>query len=271
MCCPFSLGELAPRSPGGEGNRISEPPSPEETGGLDPDDLTLEDLVSDLVFAQEEPPRWVILISIDQVTLIDRYKWNASRLLSFDLGDILSRKEPDTLLATATLLHREHTCPPEGTPLLDELDENSHRHAYSVSDDLKYALRESIELLGNEAVWYLRNKLKQGVFNERLDAGQLSLECLRYMYRLLFLFYIEARRELGYAPMDADVYREGYSLESLRDLEQADLRTSEDSEGYFIDMSLKQLFGLIWQGYRPSGRNNSALNAVRGGVHLRHV
>ncbi|MFZ4678386.1 MAG: N-6 DNA methylase, partial [Nodosilinea sp.] len=231
----------------------------QETGDLDPD-LTLEDVVSDLVFAQEEPPRWVMLVSIDQVTLIDRYKWNASRLLSFDLGDILARKEPDTLLATATLLHREHTCPPEGTPLLDELDENSHRHAYSVSDDLKYALRESIELLGNEAVWYLRHKLKEGVFNERLDAGQLSLECLRYMYRLLFLFYIEARRELGYAPMDAEVYREGYSLESLRDLEQADLRTTEDSEGYFIDLSLTQLFGLVWQGYPAEREEQTAFN-----------
>ena len=226
----------------------------------EPWDLTLEDVVSDLVFAQEEPPRWVMLVSIDQVTLIDRYKWNASRLLSFDLGNILARKEPDTLLATATLLHREHTCPPEGTPLLDELDENSHRHAYSVSDDLKYALRESIELLGNEAVWYLRHKLKEGVFNERLDAGQLSLECLRYMYRLLFLFYIEARRELGYAPMDAEVYREGYSLESLRDLEQADLRTAEDSEGYFIDLSLTQLFGLVWQGYPPQLEEQTVLN-----------
>ena len=28
-------------------------------------------------------------------------------------------------------------------------------------------------------------------------AGQLGLECVRYMYRLLFLFYIEARPELG--------------------------------------------------------------------------
>ncbi|MEB3290369.1 MAG: hypothetical protein VKI82_10665, partial [Leptolyngbya sp.] len=264
MADVLSLGLVAltpSPSPTGRGEPEDSltPPSPWGEGGWGGEGC-LEDIVSDLVFAQEDPPRWVILVSLDQVTLIDRYKWNASRLLSFDLGDILSRKEPDTLLATATLLHREHTCPPEGTPLLDELDENSHRHAYSVSDDLKYALRESIERLGNEAVWYLRNKLKEGVFNERLDAGQLSLECLRYMYRLLFLFYIEARRELGYAPMDADVYREGYSLESLRDLEQADLRTAEDSEGYFIDLSLKQLFGLIWQGYPAEREQQQALN-----------
>ena len=31
-------------------------------------------------------------------------------------------------------------------------------------------------------------------------AEQLSLEALRFVCRLLFLFYIEARPELGYAP-----------------------------------------------------------------------
>ncbi|MBD2514684.1 hypothetical protein H6G93_06610 [Nostoc sp. FACHB-973] len=215
-------------------------------------DLTIEDIISDYIFSQDEPPRWLLLVSVHQIILIDRFKWNASRLLRFDLSEILSRKESDTLLATATLLHKEHTCPSEGTALLDELDENSHRHAFSVSDDLKYALRKSIEILGNEAVWYVRNKLKTGVFSGQLDEGQLSIECLRYMYRLLFLFYIEARRDLGYAPMNAEIYREGYSLESLRELEQVELRTEEDKNGYFINTSLTKLFEIIWQGYAPS-------------------
>jgi len=74
----------------------------------------------------------------------------ASRLLRFDLGALLGENNPDALLAAATLLHREHTCPTGGgTPLLDELDENSHKHAYEVSSDLKYALRRSIELHRN--------------------------------------------------------------------------------------------------------------------------
>ncbi len=214
--------------------------------------ITVEDIVSDYIFSQDEPPRWLLLASIHQIILIDRFKWNASRLLRFDLSEILSRKESDTILVIATLLHKEHTCPSEGTALLDELDENSHRHAFAVSDDLKYALRKSIELLGNEAVWYIRTKLKEGVFSGQLNAGQLSIECLRYMYRLLFLFYIEARRELGYAPMNADIYREGYSLESLRELEQVELRTEEDKNGYFINASLTKLFEIIWQGYAPS-------------------
>ncbi|MFK8186603.1 MAG: hypothetical protein AB8B99_24760, partial [Phormidesmis sp.] len=228
--------------------------------------LTLEEIVSDWVFTQEEPPRWLLVVSLEQVVLIDRFKWNASRLLSFDIGDILARKEVDTLLAVTTLLHKEHTCPKEGSPLLDELDENSHRHAYSVSDDLKYALRECIELLGNEAVWYIRDVRKQGVFNGRLDEEQLSRECLRYMYRLLFLFYIEARRELGYAPMDSAVYREGYSLESLRELEQTELRTAEDSEGYFIDASLKKLFRLVWEGYPKQSEAQQEINLANAEI-----
>ena len=222
--------------------------------------IDFEDLISDYIFAQDDPPRWVILVGIHQIVLLDRFKWNASRLLRFDLEEILARLDSNALQAKAILLHREHTCPSEGTALLDELDENSHKHAFSVSDDLKYALRESIELLGNEAVWYKQNKLKEGVYKGKLDEGQLTRECLRYMYRLLFLFYIEARRELGYAPMNSDIYRNGYSLEFLRNLEQAELRTTEDSEGYFIDASIKKLFKLVWEGFPELDYEQSSLN-----------
>nr|MDJ0572097.1 hypothetical protein [Pleurocapsa sp. MO_192.B19] len=222
--------------------------------------IDFEDLVSDYIFAQDDPPRWLILAGIHQIVLLDRFKWNASRLLRFDLEEILARLDNDALQAKAILLHREHTCPSEGTALLDELDENSHKHAFSVSDDLKYALRESIELLGNEAVWYKCNKLKEKRSKVKKDEEQLTLECLRYMYRLLFLFYIEARRELGYAPMNSDVYRQGYSLEFLRNLENVDLRTTEDTEGYFIDASIKKLFKLVWEGFPEQDYEQTELN-----------
>jgi type I restriction-modification system DNA methylase subunit len=220
--------------------------------------MNLEDLLTEQVFAQDNPPRWVILFSIDQMVLVDRHKWNASRLLRFDLQEFLNERDPDSLLVVATLLHREHTCPTEGSALLDELDENSHRHTYSVSEDLKFALREAIELLGNEALYYRREVSKRRVFSSEaqrergereIDPDRLKQECLRWVYRLLFVFYIEARPELGYVPMGSEVYREGYSLETLRDLEQAELLTSEDENGYFIDTSIRRLFKLLWEGY----------------------
>ena len=212
-----------------------------------------EQLINNRVFAQDNPPRWLLLIGRDELLLIDRFKWGASRLLRFEVGTLFAERQADAFLAAATLLHREHLCPSEGgTPLLDSLDENSHKHAYEVSGDLKYALRKSIELLGNEAVWHIRYKQKDAAF-QLVDEKQLSEECLRFMYRLLFLFYIEARPELNYIPMGSEVYRRGYSLERLRDLEQVPLLSDADRESTYIHDSLERLFQMIWEGYPKRG------------------
>ena len=169
---------------------------------------TWDEVVTRRIFGQDHPPRWLLVLSFSRVLLIERGKWTHNRLLRFDLDEILGRREDATLKAAAALLHRDCLLPPEGQSLLDSLDENSHKHAFAVSEDLKYALRESIELIGNEAIRYLREVLKDKVYDRTDDAlaGQLGLECLRYMYRLLFLFYIEARPDLGYAPMDSETY-----------------------------------------------------------------
>jgi wobble nucleotide-excising tRNase len=189
------------------------------------------DLINDVIFKLPEPPRWVMLISDRQLLLIDRYKWLQNRLLRFDLDEILGRKDDVTLKATAALLHQESLVPLEGNSLLDSLDENAHRHAFGVSEDLKYALREAIELLGNEAAEQLIERKDIAYTGKTaLDPDQLSRECLRYMYRMLFLFYIEARPDLAYVPIQSEAYRKGYSLEALRDLEMVKL-TSEDTLG----------------------------------------
>ena len=225
-----------------------------------PEDLldeNWEHIVTRRVFAQNRPPRWLLLLSFSQLVLIERGKWAHSRLLRFDFEEIMGRAqraEDATLKATAALLHRSSLLPDEGAqPLLDGLDENSHRHAFAVSTDLKYAMRESIELVGNEAIRYLREVSRERVYNldDRL-AGELGLECVRYMYRLLFLFYIEARPELGYAPVNSDAYRAGYSLERLRDLELVDLATEESRNGFHLHESIQTLFRLIREGFDGS-------------------
>ena len=222
-----------------------------------PADLLKEDwehIITRRVFGQNRPPRWLLLLSFSQLVLIERGKWAHSRLLRFDLEEVLGsarRAEESTIKATAALLHHSSLLPGEGAqPLLDGLDENSHRHAFAVSTDLKYAMRESIELIGNEAIRYLRAVSHDRVYN--LDdqlADKLGLECVRYMYRLLFLFYIEARPELGYAPLNSDAYRAGYSLERLRDLELVELATDESCNGFHLHDSIETLFRLIRDGF----------------------
>ena len=103
----------------------------------------------------------------------------------------------------------------------------------------------------NEAIRHLREVSKDRIYNrpDKTLAEQLSLEALRYMYRLLFLFYIEARPELGYAPLDAEAYRKGYGLERLRDLELVRLTSEESLNGYYLHHSIQQLFRLIREGF----------------------
>ncbi len=228
-------------------------------------------VITSRIYGQRHPPRWVLLLSDAQLLLIDRLKWNQNRLLRFDWDEILGRKDDATLKATAVLLHRESLLPDEGASLLDTLDENAHKHAFSVSEDLKYALREAIELLGNEAASYLIQRArdqKQGIYSgeHALDPAQLSLECLRYMYRLLFLFYIEARPDLGYVPMKADAYRKGYSLESLRDLEMVRLTSEESRSGAFFHQSIQRLFRLIYEGYHGVEEKRGELALRREGM-----
>lgn len=217
-----------------------------------------QDLISTEVFTQPETPRFVLLLGNRQLLLLDRTKWAQNRLLRFDFEEILSRRETETLKATAVLLHQDSLMPGSGAPYLDSLDDNSHKHAFGVSEDLKYALRESIELLGNEAMRYLIERgLANYTGNRAVNPEDLSRECLRYMYRLLFLFYIEARPELGYAPMQARTYLQGYSLETLRDLEMIPLTSEEDRNGRYLDDSLNMLFKLVREGYNGGERIQS--------------
>ena len=230
---------------------------------------TWSDIITRRVFGQRHPARWVMLLSPSQVLLLERGKWTHNRLLRFVFDEILGRRETPTLQATAALLHRESLVPAEGMSLLDGLDDNSHRHAFAVSADLKHALRESIELIGNEAIRYLREVRKERVY--RLDdklAGKLGQEALRYMYRLLFLFYIEARPELGYAPVDSEAYRKGYSLEHLRDLELVRLTGDESLNGWYIHESVQTLFRLIRDGF-DGGDPNLLAGSLRNTFQIR--
>lgn len=214
--------------------------------------LDWEETLTRRVFADDDPPRWVLLVHHEQWLLVERAKWARKAVLCFDLPELFGPRDEQSLRAFVALLRKDSILPADGgITLLDRLDESSHKHAFEVSTDLKYALRECIELIANEALHYKRKVAKEKVF-DRTDtdlAEQLGLECLRFMYRLLFLFYIEARPELGYAPVQDETYLKGYSIEHLRDLENVPLSTDEARNGTYFHQSLKQLFRMIWEGY----------------------
>src|SRR5699024_3833574 len=66
-----------------------------------------------------------------------------------------------------------------------------------------------------------------------------------------FLFYIEARPELGYAPIASETYLKGYSLEHLRALEMVPLTSEAEQNGHYLNDTINTLFKLVYNGYQP--------------------
>ena len=196
------------------------------------------------VFECENPPRWVILVAGTSWILIDRTKWNKNSCLRFDWKEIATRRAQNVLEACAALLSAESMVGVNGRVLLESVDENSYKQAYGVSENLKRSLRSAIELLGNEAAVQL---IQMGMPQKNL-ADILTRECLRYMYRILFLLFVESRKELNYAPVDNPAYATAYSFESLRDLEMIPLMTEEDLNGRYFHDSITKLFRFFEKG-----------------------
>lgn len=208
-------------------------------------------LVANVVFQAERPPRWVILAAPETWVLIDRTKYGRRAVLRFNWKDLFVRREASVLDVCGALLCSESMTSVEGSVLLDDVDETAHKEAYGVSESLKKSLREAIELLGNEAARQIVAKRRargEGIWSDESLAANLTVECLRYMYRILFLLFVESRKELKYAPVDNPAYRSGYSFESLRDLELVPLVTDEDREGRFLHDSITKLVSFYAEG-----------------------
>lgn len=208
-------------------------------------------LVANVVFQAERPPRWVILAAPETWVLVDRTKYGRRAVLRFNWKDLFVRREASVLDVCGALLCSESMTSVEGSVLLDDVDETAHKEAYGVSESLKKSLREAIELLGNEAARQIVAKRRargEGIWSDESLAANLTVECLRYMYRILFLLFVESRKELKYAPVDNLAYRSGYSFESLRDLELVPLVTDEDREGRFLHDSITKLVSFYAEG-----------------------
>ena len=170
-------------------------------------------------------------------------------MLRFDLQEIFTRQDSDTLAVMACLISREARAPRQGVPIADRLEEEAQRNANAVTTSLKRTVRDAIEILGQEVLDVTGGKYptgpRQGVW---IDGSELSLECLRYMYRLLFLFFAEANPRLSILNLRDPVYASGYSIEALRELESVRLRSPAEKAGFYLWKSLQRTLTLLYDG-----------------------
>src|SRR5690606_28413327 len=153
--------------------------------------------------------------------LSDVERWAEGRYLAFDLDTALSRgddKATGELAWIAGLASADVLVPSEdGHSLLGEFTDDSVKHAVGVSEDLREGLRQSVELIANEVN---RKRRAKGEPVESIPElpRELTTQSLRFLYRILFLLYAEARPELGILPVGDPDYDAGYSLDRLREL-----------------------------------------------------
>ena len=216
-------------------------------------------LLEKQVMVSETASRWVILAGPESWILLDRTKFARHSLLRFNWKELFSRREERVLNVVAALLHRDSMLGVNGKVLLDNVDEDAHKQASGVSDSLKKSLRRAIELLGNEAATQIVDKAREQKKTVKRDANfanDLTVECLRYMYRILFLLFVEARGDLKYAPIASPIYQSGYSIESLRELESKPLLTEEDRNGRYFNETINKLVSFFSAGTANAEEDN---------------
>jgi hypothetical protein len=219
---------------------------------------------------EEQRPHYILMLAGNTVFLLDAEKWNRGAYLQFSLDELFSQASVKAFRRYYALFHllcgKEALASDSDTVLMDTLREDSFKNAYEVTKDLKEGVVLAVETLANEALywWKQHHTIPVDDYTDDAFEGRVKDDCLTIVYRLLFIFYAESRTELEILPLSDEVYRDGYSLEMLRDLEQTRLNSQESRDGYFFHETISHLFSLLSSGYHESaGVLNSKSFAIR--------
>ncbi|MFH9106886.1 Eco57I restriction-modification methylase domain-containing protein [Streptomyces albus] len=239
---------------------------------------TVTDLVAWLL-AADNAPRYALLLFGGVMVLADRENYARGRQLAVSLEIALPRKgnkgtSAGELDVIAALFGAQSLRPPEdgGEDDIARLVSESRDHSVGVTSDLREGLKKSVQLIANEV---LELADRQGVRPDDLpewlpgplaepDAlpQLLTTESLRYLYRILFLLYAEARPELDILPMKSEEYVKGYSVARLRELAVQERLSSSSRDRHHFHHSLALLFEKVFTGH-PVADTVTSRRAVR--------
>jgi Eco57I restriction-modification methylase len=158
--------------------------------------------------AMRRSASWALLFNGTHLRIVDAGRLYARRFLEFDVD--LAIDDERTCAAFWSLMHAPAfaTAPGSDRTPLRAIVEASERHASAVSRSLRDGvLAASADVLGA----LLRPAGRRRAVVQPLD--NTFEQALTIVYRILFLLFAEAR---GLVPLWHPVYRESYSVESLR-------------------------------------------------------
>ncbi|WP_445396778.1 Eco57I restriction-modification methylase domain-containing protein [Streptomyces sp. LE64] len=226
---------------------------------------TVTDLAAWLL-STEHAPRYVLLLFGGMLVLADRESYARGRHLAVSLEVALPRKgvkgaTAGELDVIAALFGAPSLRPAEdgGDDSIARLVAESRDHSVGVTSDLREGLKKSVQLIANEVLELAGQQgvrpadLPEWLPNALAEPGALprllTKESLRYLYRILFLLYAEARPELDILPMRSEEYASGYSVARLRELVVQEKLSSASRDRHHFHDSLALLFEKVYTGH----------------------
>ena len=225
---------------------------------------------------EQEGLTWGILLNAYELRIVRRSEGFVSSHLAFsllDLADDVPGARPAWNILWGVL--RRDAWQPSPS-MLDEVVRLGREHQQEVGTLLGSQVPAAVERLLQGAIIHPANQEKLANFlgdsvRRRGLLEHLHAGALRYLYRLLFVLYAEAR---GLLPLDMPAYRDGYALTGARGLVRraldraTDPRVNADAANGFYELSLNALFRLLRDGadLGPEGR----IPAYGGGLFYPH-
>lgn len=219
------------------------------------DDVTSVSTALSTLMTDADGPAFALVLAGRWCLVTEKERWPEGRWLAVDLQLVCERndaKRGGEIDRALTCLDAASLAPDaSGTTWWRETLDDSVKHTVGVSKDLREGVRLSIEIIANEV---LRRRATPGLDPLPADQAQpLATQCLRYLYRILFLLYAEASPELGVLPVGAQEYDAGYGLDRLRDLALTEIHSERSRNGTHLYESLDRLFVLVDRGHTPAG------------------
>lgn len=242
-------------------------------------DLTAAKLVGEL-FLTEQAPDLILVLAGRWAVLAERETWPLGRYLAVDLGLAVERndqKAKGELPRVVSILAAEHTMRgADGTTWWLDTLAQAREHSVKVSEELRGAIKASIEIIGNDVLQRRAQQDKANALqhtNSDIDGNELANQALRYLYRILFLLFAESSPELQILPTGDNDYDEGYGLSRLRDLILTEPTTHRTQNGTHLYESLQLLFERVNRGHDPHDEKSELYdaNATEDGLEFRNL